>query len=546
MNRCFLNRGYLVGVCAIVVVNLILLLLVLKPSVAQHHSMPQATIVPETSAMNSSEAKLQIDPFRNGEFWFDYSKHLLSFAPKSRTIVQEEGSDSVSKNGAASATDPASHNNSSLLDYSAIGAVIRANGGKIPATGEELCQTLEKLGDFSQLPIPFSSVALDSGLSHPRVVITQRPSFQTQLSPKNVGSDPEPIGSIAANHANLMGRLFLAANMEVRHGPRNPWVKSVEFISWNSQLRKFDFGVIEEMGESPVLKFVDGVRCITCHKNKGPILGNSPWSNSSHDSAIQKASSKLFTSGYIDGMRLLSARAPDVDAGVRMGADLLQNRMLFQTLIRSPKGRETVVLLLSTILENGSLETLDRQLRGRLNNLNLARFLFDATALNNAVPPSRLVNFTPDDSPSSRRMGWCDNSALVAQYDTRRAEGHHGLSGDNLPSNPKAFQKPTPQHPTQNSDLVSAAMLARTIGLTEGDRKFLSETLTPATKTARRLRVYPSTNMRQVLNGPQFSDILTSGDLPDRDDFKDRFVAGLSDALRVNEISDGFLPKREQ
>jgi hypothetical protein len=89
-------------------------------------------------------------------------------------------------------------------------------------------------------------------------------------------------------------------------------------------------------------------------------------------------------------------------------------------------------------------------------------------------------------------------------------------------------------------------MLAQTIGLTEGDRKLLSETLTTAARSASRLRVEPATIARLVFTGPQFADILRNGDLPDRDDFKDRFVAGLNEALRVNAVNVDFLPKREQ
>ena len=55
---------------------------------------------------------------------------------------------------------------------SAIAAVVEANGGKPPRTGEELWRALSKLGTFAQLPIVFSAVRLDSGIGNPRVVIT--------------------------------------------------------------------------------------------------------------------------------------------------------------------------------------------------------------------------------------------------------------------------------------------------------------------------------------------------------------------------------------
>lgn len=41
---------------------------------------------------------------------------------------------------------------------------------------------------------------------------------------------------------------------------------------------------------------------------------------------------------------------------------------------------------------------------------------------------------------------------------------------------------------------------------------------------------------KQVFNGPAFADVLTNGDLPDRDDFKDRFVTGLLDVIKASDF----------
>ena len=162
----------------------------------------------------------------------------------------------------------------SSLSGTAIAAVIEANGGKPPASGEQLWKTLTKVGKFAQLSIPFSAVRLDSGLGNPRVVIA--PVI-------NGLSDSEVTGP------NFNGRLFLAANMEKDVNGGDPRVRSVEFISWNTQSRRFDFGVIENMGgeSEPELRVVDGGKCFSCHKNRGPILGPSPWSNSAHDAAMR-------------------------------------------------------------------------------------------------------------------------------------------------------------------------------------------------------------------------------------------------------------------
>src|SRR4051812_19389826 len=59
-------------------------------------------------------------------------------------------------------------------DDTAINAVIDANGGKVPASGERLVAALGKLGPFAQVSIPFSAVHLESGLRNPRVVLAPR------------------------------------------------------------------------------------------------------------------------------------------------------------------------------------------------------------------------------------------------------------------------------------------------------------------------------------------------------------------------------------
>lgn len=131
------------------------------------------------------------------------------------------------------------------LATSAISAMLALNDGQPPATGEQLWKSLGKLGSFAQFPVVFSAVRLDSGLGNPRVVIAP---VATNLSDS------------AANQPNVVGRLYLAANMEKDPKGGDPRVTSVEFISWNTARRRFDFGVVENMGGygKPELRIVDG------------------------------------------------------------------------------------------------------------------------------------------------------------------------------------------------------------------------------------------------------------------------------------------------
>lgn len=353
------------------------------------------------------------------------------------------------------------------------------------------------------------------------------------------------------NRPNLVGRLFLAANMVKGKRSGIPQVKTVEFISWNSRLLRYDFGVIEGMGGTPVLKFVDGVRCVTCHKTKGPILGTTPWSNSAHDRAISAVSTFNFQMQNgnlrddVDGMQLLSPRAAEVDTGVRIGSEMLHSRKVFRALTRTPVGRDVLIALMTALVEPGSLDLLDRELKPRINRLDLTRFLFDVAAIQKTGVTSRLIDFIPNDKPVAKdRSTWWDGGILALEYDERRAAGNHGLTAAHVPSNPKAFHKFPAIQSSLPGDYIGAVMLARTIGLTEGDRKFLMETLNATEKAANRLQLNRLTIARHVFLGPQFSDVMAGGELPDRDDFKDRFVTGVRDALIVDRINTDFLPSR--
>jgi hypothetical protein len=236
----------------------------------------------------------------------------------------------------AAADPPPAATPADPLPFSAISAVLAANGGRVPATGEQLAAALAGAGRFAQLAVPFSAVRLDSGLSNPRVILT----------PRVAGLNPAE-----ATRPNLDARLFLVANMDRPAAGGDPRVASVEFISWNTRRRRFDFGVIELGGGStpPQLRVVDGGKCFSCHKNRGPILGADPWSNTAHDELVRIALSdrlRLAPPGRvnpvglqrdrIDGMVLLAPDGPDVDFGVRLGATLRLNREVFRAMNRTP------------------------------------------------------------------------------------------------------------------------------------------------------------------------------------------------------------------
>jgi hypothetical protein len=455
----------------------------------------------------------------------------------------------------------------------AVGAVIDANGGKIPATGEELVAALAKFGDVMQLPVPFSAVALNSGLTHPRVVITMRPS--TTPPPKSVfvpdgrvarqsggfgwsggvsgttkliPQPPESLNKLPAVVTQLQGRLFLAANTEL--GAGGVKVRTVEFVSWNSRRLKFDFGVIEGLNtDAPELKILDGVRCFSCHKNKGPILGGAPWSNTAHNAVVRKTAIDALKPGAAtDGVAFHDPHGLEVDAAVRIGGDLLRDRALFKRLAEMPDGRKALALLFETILRRGPLEKHDKEARGSLNALLPGRFVRDALNAKQNAAPDTLRDYSPA-GPVAREVivhiGARGGRNQVAVYDEARAAGQPRLPSEYLPSNPKAFAPPEVKPAQHPAEVVSAVLLAQTMGLTEKDREFLTDALDEAVKRLNAPALTRAAVAGAIFNGPAFADVMATGVLPDRDDFKDRFVAGVLAVFKSQKLNDAFWAARD-
>jgi hypothetical protein len=454
---------------------------------------------------------------------------------------------------------------------------------------------------------------------------------------------------VDVTETNLNGRLFLAANMERGAKGGDPRVTLVEFISWNTLRRRFDFGVIENMGgdDEPKLKIVDGGRCFACHKNRGPILGGPPWSNTTHDDIIRLATAAghrmegtdLPESGpftlpkpaanrkRIDGMALSTPEAAVVDLAVRQGAILRLNRDTFRLMTRSADGRRALIGLLVAVVGQEALDPNDKEAKVALDNTfekSYVRFAADWAVLRRAAKPDMLADVDPSallissgvrpftrtrpvtpvvrvqglvrgngslwsapprtrpgvtSQPRSRsasasasatpppivsadvmlavaaaRKAAADNVAALtlaatldelARYEAARSVGYHGLFSQAQPSNPVAFIKPSTRAPSRPSGMLSAPMLAATIGLTESDRKFLADSLADAAKRTGLPKVTPAALARAVFEGQEFEGLFAGGALPDRDEFKDCFVAGLHAVLMEDyPATKGFTPER--
>jgi len=537
------------------------------------------------------------------------------------------------------------------FDHTAFGAVIKANYNRVPANGSELVRALKKLGDFAQLPIPFSAVNSSSGLMTPRVIIAPRPG--TVAPPKDNLADPDakippaknagfpafpgiggfggvviggagipaasrdipipPVSPVKATDPSLEGRLFMAANMEkTRDGQLR--VKSIEIISWNSRKKKFDFGVIECGTEPAELQILDGVRCFTCHKNKGPILGQGPWSNSTHNDIVRATALQSFnipglngkpapkqdapelpapiplnpglamtepTGGWsnsirtnpslaqvkeattFDGISLVIPEPEACDAAVRQGAELARDRDVYRALTRSPGGRKALAILMTAVVDQGSIETNNIHIKRELDlafSSNFPRFAEDMVAIHKASL-NTLGDFSPSGSigrlrsvttntpagwggGSSQRtdilLVWGGNSQMVNDYNSRRAGGDTGMPSLRQPSNPRAFLRPVVQVPPKPSSAVTAMGLARVIGITEGDRKFMAKALEDLVSRINTPKVTTTTVAKEVFATPHFMELIKVNDLPDREEFKDRFAAALSDVATAHKFADAI------
>jgi hypothetical protein len=449
--------------------------------------------------------------------------------------------------------------------HTAIGALLDANEGQVPATGEELVRALNKLGLFAQLPVPFSAVSRDSGLAHPRIIFTLSPSSHPRARQVSAGEwgretvtftpDPTPLSNTALDRTQLEGRLFLAANMSPAEWDEEPWMMSLEFISWNSRKLKFDFGVIESAHDGWKVRILDGVRCFSCHKNRGPILGAGPWSNTLHNRTLWTIAEDrvtrplLRTRRLIDGVDILDVHAGSVDAAVRQGADLLRDRAVFQHLTATAEGRKALVLLVDTILTPGKLAGHDQRIRKALDGLALAPFVRSAHAVHQSALPSALRDFIPPGSVIRGADTWRPNltgAAVALDEDGRiSASNRPNLPAAHVPSNPKAFVRFPPKAVRQPSDAISAVLLARTIGLSEWDRWFLIRKLDQTVEQLQHPALTRTGVVNLILTGPSFADVMAGGGLPDRDNFKERVISGALALLKARK-REAFLAHREE
>ena len=108
-----------------------------------------------------------------------------------------------------------------------------------------------------------------------------KPNFFTQPRLLIV-PDAEPITRNGEQAIYLKDRIFIAyqENAEV-----------LEVISYNEQLNRFEFQVVEDYapGKTPKVFYANRSLCIACHQNHAPIFPNAPWAETSSFPSIVAA-----------------------------------------------------------------------------------------------------------------------------------------------------------------------------------------------------------------------------------------------------------------
>jgi hypothetical protein len=67
-----------------------------------------------------------------------------------------------------------------------------------------------------------------------------------------------------------------------------PLAEQVEVISWNPQVDRYEFLILEKFAphQEPVLKVANRNFCMSCHQHGGPIFSHQPWSETENNSTL--------------------------------------------------------------------------------------------------------------------------------------------------------------------------------------------------------------------------------------------------------------------
>ena len=166
-----------------------------------------------------------------------------------------------------------------------------------------------------------------------------------------------------------------------------PNAEELEIISWNWDLRQFDFKLVQDYapGKNPKLVNAPRALCMACHQSGTPIFPQAPWSETTETtndsprphiidqlkSEAQDSLSHYFINApfsFFQGARLSS---PDMDIRVRQGNPMQQDQIICKNACGGDlKCRKS--LLLSALFETGKRGGSSHLSSGRKNQMDHA------------------------------------------------------------------------------------------------------------------------------------------------------------------------------
>jgi hypothetical protein len=231
-------------------------------------------------------------------------------------------------------------------------------GPDTPETGQSRFDDLFLLGSGRyQIPYPFSNLveSLESRIDNagkPGVRLTFIPMGRSlqrdapapdyfKFSRAVIALEGEPVTAGNAAGEVLEYRLFIA------HQPKT---ETLEIISYNDAVGRFEFQVIEKYGPnlSPQVRRANRIMCLSCHQNAAPIFAMRPWSETSFNVEIANKLVSAQPQKYDSLIDVVSADAGVIDLLTERANYLAAAQFIWQ---RGCQTRRCRVALLRAILQ---------------------------------------------------------------------------------------------------------------------------------------------------------------------------------------------------
>ena len=420
---------------------------------------------------------------------------------------------------------------------STISAVITANGGRVPATGKQLWRALSQRRQVRATAC--SVLRGPAGFRHRQPARGHRAGNRRERPERRPRDFAEPQRPPVPRreHGEAVRR------------DDDPHVTSVEFISWNAHAavrlrfhrehgrrrpaatadrgRRAVLLLPQEQGADPRRRAVDELDAPEQAADAG--RGSAHHGGRGRHRSRRPRGCATASTAWPWSRRKRRRWTTRCDSG----AIFRLNRETFRLMNASDAGRKAFVALLVAIVQPGQLDINERGWKAAVDpwrsDQSYLRFANDWLVLAKTTNLGILIDFAPLPRKVYRMGGTAtaDHPVTAARRVPHSQRGHelrtegepiitqnqrlfaneHGRTAPHRdlrsgprerfsrhaeraqPSNPQAFVQPAPKATQKPSGMVNPVMLANTIGLTEGDRKFMAEALADAAKRLTKQKV---------------------------------------------------------